>query len=213
MLSEQIENYILLHTTEEDPLLHELYRETNLKTVYPHMLSGHLQGRVLEMLSRMINPMNILEIGTFTGYSAICLARGLKPGGKLVTIEVNPEYAEIAKRYFDRAGLNDFIEQVAGHALEKIPGLNRKWNLVFIDADKENYLDYYNLVIDRLTTGGYIFVDNVLWDGKVLEPKAKQDKETRGISSFNEFIRTDARVEHVLLPVRDGLMILRKKQG
>jgi predicted O-methyltransferase YrrM len=211
MIPKKFEDYALLHTSPEDPLLHQLYRETNLKSVYPRMLSGHLQGKLLEMLSTMIQPDHILEIGTFTGYSAICLARGLSPHGKLITIEVNPEFPGIAHKYFKRAGLANKIIQETGHALDLIPGLDYTWDLVFIDADKENYVNYYKLVIDRVRKGGFIIADNVLWGGKVLNPDEKQDKETKGITTFNAFIRRDKRIDHVMVPVRDGLMILRKK--
>jgi len=210
MISKKLENYTLLHTSEEDPLLKELYRETNLKVLYPRMLSGHLQGKLLVLFSYMINPTFILEIGTYTGYSAICLAKGLKPGGKLITIEINPELVDFAQNYFDRSGLSSSIEQKTGKALDIIPHLTEEWDLVFIDADKENYLNYYKMVIDQVRTGGFIIADNVLWDGKVLDSRVKPDKETRGITEFNDFIQRDSRVENVLLPVRDGLMILRK---
>ena len=210
MISKKLENYTLLHTSEEDPLIKELYRETNLKVLYPRMLSGHLQGKLLVLFSYMINPTFILEIGTYTGYSAICLAKGLKPGGKLITIEINPELVDFAQNYFDRSGLSSSIEQKTGKALDIIPHLTEEWDLVFIDADKENYLNYYKMVIDQVRTGGFIIADNVLWDGKVLDSRVKPDKETRGITEFNDFIQRDSRVENVLLPVRDGLMILRK---
>ena len=210
MISKKLENYTLLHTSEEDPLLKELYRETNLKVVYPRMLSGHLQGKLLVLFSYMINPTFILEIGTYTGYSAICLAKGLKPGGKLITIEINPEFVDFAQKYFDRSGLSNCIEQKTGEALDIIPHLTEEWDLVFIDADKQNYLNYYKMVIDQVRTGGFIIADNALWDGKVLDSKVKPDKETRGIIEFNGFVQRDSRVENVLLPVRDGLMILRK---
>ena len=211
MISKKYEDYALLYTTEEDPVLYDLYRETHVKVVYPRMLSGHLQGKLLEMFSHMIRPDHILEIGTYTGYSAICLAKGLNDGGKLITIELNPELHDLAKKYFERAGLSNSIIQKSGRALDIIPGLKETWDLVFIDADKENYLNYFKLVIERVRKGGLIIADNVLWSGKVLDPEEKQDKETRGITAFNEFVRRDERVERVLLPVRDGLMMLRKK--
>lgn len=210
MITESVENYMMQHTSEEDPLLHELYRETNLKAVYPRMISGHYQGRLLEMISRMIQPSSILEIGTFTGYSAICLARGLKAGGKLTTIELNPELADFAGKYFERSGLMESIVQKTGNALDIIPLMEGGWDLAFIDADKENYLNYYQLVMEKMPAGGFILADNVLWSGKVLSPQSRQDKETRGIAAFNDFIQGDGRVENVLLPVRDGLMLLRK---
>ena len=210
MISDKLEKYALSYTSPEDPLLRELYRETNLKTMYPRMLSGPVQGKLLEMLSRMIQPKYILEIGTFTGYSALCLARGLQKQGTLVTIELSPEMVDFAGRYFKLAGLEGKIRQETGHALEIIPSLDYEWDLVFIDADKENYLNYYKLVFERLRPGGYVLADNVLWGGKVLEPRTGQDRETRGITEFNEFVRSDPRVDKVLLPLRDGLMVLRK---
>ncbi len=211
MIPGNVEEYALFHTSQEDPLLHELYRETNLKTMYPRMLSGPLQGKLLEMISRMIGPAAILEIGTFTGYSAICLARGLRPGGRLVTIEVDPELVDFAGRYFEKAGLAGTIRQYAGNALDILPGLEQEWDLVFIDADKEGYADYYDLVIDNVVQGGYILADNVLWDGKVLADPREHDRETQGIAAFNAHVRGDERVDRLFLPVRDGLMILRKK--
>lgn len=212
MISKKLEAYASHMTTAEDPLLHELYRETHLKMMYPRMLSGALQGKMLEMLSHMIRPERILEIGTFTGYSAICLARGLKRGGTLNTIEINPEMVNFARTFFNRAGIADQVVQHTGAALEVIPTLTETWDLVFIDADKENYLAYYHLVMDQLKPGGFILADNVLWGGKVLDEQAKQDKETRGIVAFNEFVSRDDRVEQVLLTVRDGVLLLRKKQ-
>ena len=211
MIPEEIEEYALFHTSEQDPLLHELYRETNLKTLYPRMLSGPLQGKLLEMISRMIGPANVLEIGTFTGYSAICLARGLRPGGLLTTIEVDPELADFAGRYFRKAGLTGSIRQHIGKAMDILPQLNYPWDLVFIDADKESYVDYYDMVIGQMASGGYILADNVLWDGKVLEDPGRQDRETKGIVAFNAKVRKDDRADQLLLPVRDGLMIIRKK--
>lgn len=210
MIQEALEKYMIKHTSVEDPVLHELYRETNLKAMYPRMLSGHYQGKLLEFFSHMIQPSFILEIGTFTGYSAICLAKGLQAGGRLVTIEINPELADFAAKYFERSGLTQSIEQKIGKAQQVIPELNERWDMVFIDADKENYLNYYQLVIDRVRKGGFIIADNVLWGGKVVKEESKQDKETRGITEFNDFIQKDLRVENLLLPVRDGLMVLRK---
>ena len=210
-MNKELENYILSHTNTEDPLLTELTRETHIKTMFPRMLSGHLQGRFLEMVSHMINPSAILEIGTFTGYSAICLARGLKGGGLLHTIDVDPELEYLAKNYFERAGLQAKIHQHIGNAIDIIPVLDHTFDLVFIDADKENYLSYYNLVFDKVNAGGFILADNALWDGKVILSDGKSDKETRGIKEFNEFVHHDKRVENMLLPLRDGIMMLRKK--
>lgn len=210
MMSKKTDEYVASITSAEDPLLYELYRETHLKMMYPRMLSGHVQGRFLEMISRMICPKAILEIGTFTGYSAICLARGLGQEGKLTTIEMDPEITEFAGRYIKRAGLADQVRQITGQALEIIAGLDEVWDLVFIDADKENYLNYFKTIVDRVRPGGFIIADNVLWGGKVMEPEAKQDKETRGIVEFNEYVKKDSRIDQVLLTVRDGLMLMRK---
>ncbi len=210
MISKKIEEYVLSHSSPDDELLNELYRETHLKILHPRMLSGRLQGKILEMISRMIQPQNILEIGTYTGYSAICLANGMQGQGKLHTIEINPELHDFAQKYFEKAGISHKVVQHTGNALEIIPELNTSWDLVFIDADKENYLNYYKHLIGRVKIGGFILADNVLWDGKVISPGKNPDKETRGIIEFNEYIQLDKRVENVLLPVRDGIMILRK---
>jgi predicted O-methyltransferase YrrM len=211
MMKKELENYILAHTGKEDPLLTELTRETHIKTMFPRMLSGHLQGKFLEMVSQMVSPTTILEIGTFTGYSAICLALGLKEGGLLHTIDVDPELEYLAKQYFEKTKVQDKIVQHIGDAKDIIPSLDYTFDLVFIDADKENYLNYYHLVFDKVRAGGFILADNALWDGKVLLPNGKTDKETRGIKEFNEFVHTDERVENLLLPLRDGIMVLRKK--
>lgn len=211
MLSEKLENYILEHTTAEDGLLADLNRETHLKVMYPRMLSGNLQGRFLEMISHMINPKVILEIGTYTGYSAICLAKGLSDDGVIHTIEINPELNSFAKKYFNKSGLKYKIQQHVGSALEIIPQLNEVFDLVFIDADKENYLNYYKLVFDQVKSGGFILADNALWDGKVMKNPDNQDKETKGIDEFNKYIQQDTRVENMLLPLRDGIMMIRKR--
>ena len=205
-----IMEYALQHTTPEDEVLNRLNRETNLKTVYPHMLSGHLQGRLLEMLSHMIRPHRILEIGTFTGYSAICLAKGLPEKGLLHTIDINDELADMALKYFRLAGLSEKIIFHAGDAREIIPELEDEFDLIFIDGDKEQYLEYYEAVMRKLKKSGFILADNVLWGGKVLPGYAGRDKETAGIADFNAFISADKRVEKILLPFRDGLFILRK---
>ena len=210
MKSKQIERYILDHTKEEDSLLAELSRETNLKAMYPRMLSGHLQGKFLEMTSCMINPKAILEIGTYTGYSAICLAKGLSDDGVLHTIEINQELRSFSDKYFDKAGLKFKIQQHIGSALDIIPHLDDIFDLVFIDADKENYLNYYKLVFDKVKTGGFILADNALWDGKVTNNPDQHDKETKGIVEFNKYIQQDKNVENMLLPLRDGIMMVRK---
>lgn len=206
--SPELQNYIENHTKAESPLLSKLNRETHLKLMMPQMLSGHLQGQVLSMLSKMINPQHILEIGTFSGYSALCLAEGLRDGGMLYTIDINEELEEMVSRYIKEAGMEQKIKPMTGNALEIIPRLNLEFDLVFIDADKVNYLNYYNMVLPILKTGGYIIADNVLWSGHVLH--TNPDKDTKAIKEFNDTIHSDSRVENVLLPVRDGLMLIRK---
>lgn len=210
MDSKKMEKYILDHTKEEDSLLKELNRETYLKVIQPRMLSGHLQGKFLEMVSCMINPKTILEIGTYTGYSAICLAKGLSVDGVLHTIEINPEFNVFSEKYFERSGLKYKIQQHTGSALEIIPQMDEVFDLVFIDADKENYLNYYKMVFDKVKPDGFILADNALWDGKVLKNPNQQDKETKGIDQFNKYIQQDKRVENMLLPLRDGIMMIRK---
>ncbi|MCU0399196.1 MAG: class I SAM-dependent methyltransferase, partial [Cyclobacteriaceae bacterium] len=174
----------------------------------PRMLSGHLQGRLLSMISHMIQPKSILEIGTYTGYSAICLAEGLRPGGKLITLDINDELEELVRGFFKQASLTEIIDYRIGNALHIIPTLTDSFDLVFIDADKENYCRYYDLVFKLVPLGGFILADNVLWSGKVLDEKP--DKDTKAILAFNEMIQQDSRVENVLLPVRDGIMLVRK---
>ncbi len=207
-LPEKLEEYVEAHTREEDQLLQELNRETYLKVLMPRMLSGHLQGQVLRMLSKMIQPEKILEIGTFTGYSGICLAQGLTPTGVLHTIDINQELRSMVTSYFEKAGLSEKIVYHTGNAIEIIPTMDMAFDLVFIDADKENYSNYFDLVIDKVRTGGYIIADNVLWSGKVIEPNP--DKDTKAIMDFNDKIQADTRVENVLLPVRDGLLVMKK---
>jgi len=207
----KLEQYISNHTEAESSLLAELNRETNHKVLLSRMLSGHVQGKFLEMISKMINPKNILEIGTYTGYSALCLAQGLTENGKIHTIEINDELESLIRRYFSRSGLEHKIELHIGNALEIIPGLDEEFDLVFIDADKSQYLDYYNIVIDKTRKGGYILADNVLWSGKVVLPLDPNDDNTSGILVFNDFVHRDTRVENVILPIRDGIMLLRKK--
>jgi caffeoyl-CoA O-methyltransferase len=210
MTEKRIEEYIQKHTTPENGLMKEINRETHLKTFYPNMLSGHVQGKFLEMISHMIRPRRVLEIGTFTGYSAIALASGLTVDGKVITIDVNDELSRMVKDFIRRAGHSDKIDLFIGDALEIIPTLQEEFDLVFIDADKEQYVDYYELAFPKLRKGGFILADNVLWSGKVLEPDELSDKETRGIKAFNTHLRKDERVEQVMLTVRDGLLLARK---
>jgi predicted O-methyltransferase YrrM len=207
----EIDKYILNHIDHEDEILKELDRETNLNVLGARMISGHLQGQVLSLLSKLIRPKCILEIGTFTGYSAICLAKGLEEGGKLITIEIDDELENIAKRYFEKAGIQNFIVQKIGPALEIIPTLKETFDLVFIDAHKPEYPAYYDAIIDKVNKGGIIIADNTLWSGKVLELPADDDIATHGIIQFNEMIKNDNRVEKVILPLRDGMTIIRKK--
>lgn len=209
-ISEELSRYTELHTEPEPPILQELNRETHLKVLMPRMLSGHLQGRILSLLSKIHRPKNILEIGTYTGYSAICLAEGLQEDGKLTSIDINYELEEMVKSYFAKAGLENKINYLIGNALEIIPTLKEKFDLVFIDADKINYGKYFDLVIDKLNPGGLIIADNVLWSGKVLENYESVDKDTKALMDFNNKVLKDSRVETVMFPIRDGLSILRK---
>jgi caffeoyl-CoA O-methyltransferase len=204
----KIQAYAEAHSSPESPLLHKINRETYASVMAPRMLSGHLQGRFLAMISKMIQPSSILEIGTYTGYSALCLAEGLKPGGKLVTIDINEELEGRVRSYIKKAGHDTAIEYHVGDAAVIIPGLDFLFNLVWIDADKENYSNYFDLVIDKVVPGGFILADNVLWSGKVLDPAP--DKDTAAIQAFNDKVIGDARIENVLLPLRDGIMVMRK---
>jgi len=195
-------------SSEESPLLKEISRDTHANVLMPRMLSGHLQGRLLSMISKMCKPTTILEIGTYTGYSALCLAEGLAENGKLITLDINEELENQVRHYFKESNFEHKIDYRIGDARKIIPGMNLNFDLVFIDADKESYSTYFDLVIDRVPSGGYILADNVLWSGKVLDPKP--DKDTRAIMTFNQKVRNDKRVENVLLPVRDGIMVMRK---
>lgn len=211
-LSKELQEYVLQHTSPEPELLQKLNRETYLKVLMPRMLSGHYQGRVLSMLSHMIKPKQILEIGTYTGYSALCLAEGLAPDGQLHTIDINDELEDLVRKYITEAGLESRVNYYLGNALEIIPTLNIQFDLVFIDADKINYSRYYDLILEKTVSGGFILADNVLWSGKVVQqPGKKIDKDTQAILDFNLKIQQDDRVENVLLPLRDGLLLMRKK--
>ena len=208
-MDRQLEKYITSHSTPPDALLEELYRETHIRFINPNMVSGHLQGKLLEMISGMIIPDSILEIGTFTGYSAICLAKGLNEGGRLITIELNDELESFSREYFERAGLSGSIEQITGRAQDIIPGLEGMFDLVFIDGDKREYCEYFKLVKEKVRKGGFILADNVLWGGKALDNDTK-DQQSKGIIEFNEMIRQEPGIENLILPFRDGLMIIRK---
>lgn len=210
-LDPELDKYAEDHTSPETTLLRELNRHTHVNVLKPRMLSGHFQGRTLSMLSKIAKPYRILEIGTYTGYSALCLAEGLQENGKLITIDVNYELEELVKTYIEKAGLEHKIEMKVGNAMDIIPTLEESFDIVFIDADKSNYAHYYDLLIDKLPSGSLIIADNVLWSGKVLDPIKNKDKDTQALLSFNKKIQEDERVENVLLPIRDGLMVIRKK--
>ena len=209
-LPQQIDDYACNHTQSESPLLTELNRETWAKVLIPRMLSGHLQGRALSMFSKMIQPQVILEIGTYTGYSAICLEEGLKENGKLYTIDINEELESMSSSYFEKAGIQHKVKQFIGNAIDIIPTINDHFDLVFIDADKENYSNYFDMVIDKMPIGGFIIADNVLWSGKVTEEVKANDTETQALKDYNSKIHQSDRVENILLPIRDGLMICQK---
>jgi len=211
MIDSKIETYIEDHTTPENELLKELNRQTHLRTFYPRMLSGHIQGKFLEMVCQMIRPNRVLEIGTFTGYSAIAMAQGLPDDALIFTIEVNEEMESFIREYITKSGMDKKIRLLMGNALEIIPTLDDVFDLVFIDADKEQYVDYYKLAKEKLRPGGFIIADNVIWSGKVLEKSSKTDKETQGIVAFNEFVKNDPDVEQMILSIRDGLLLIRKK--
>ncbi len=213
LLSQVINNYVEAYTTPEEPLLAKLNRETNLKIELPVMLSGHLQGAVLQMISHMVRPKNILEIGTYTGYSAICLAKGLQKEGQLHTIDVNEELYDMCYRYICDAGLEGRIIQHIGKAQEIIPTLEDTFDLVFIDADKVNYSLYYDQVFDKVNIGGFILADNVLYEGEVTEDESKMGRNAKAMHAYNKKLLEDERVEQVLLPIRDGIMIARKLSG
>lgn len=210
-LDSVIEQYALEHSEVESTLLNELNRQTHIKVIQPRMLSGHLQGRILSLLSQSIRPKTILEIGTYTGYSALCMAEGLQKNGQLYTIDNNKEIAPFANKYFNKSSYKNLIKMIVGNALDVIPDLNLKWDLVFIDADKENYSNYFDAIIENVNQGGMIIADNVLWSGKVTKPTSKNDVETQALKSFNGKVHSDSRVSNVLMPVRDGMMIMIKK--
>lgn len=208
-ISEELENYIANHSQQEPELLAALNRETHQKILQPRMLSGHFQGRVLSMLSKLIRPINILEIGTYTGYATLCLCEGMQKNGSMDTIDINEELESIQKKYFDLSPWHAQIQQHIGDAIEIIPTLEKKYDLVFIDADKENYLNYFDLIAPKMSQGGIILSDNVLWSGKVLETPDPRDLSTNVLLAYNKKINEDPRVETVLLPIRDGLTVSR----
>lgn len=210
-LPEKIDNYASDHSENEPKLLQELNRETWQKVMIPRMLSGHFQGRVLSMISKLINAKHILEIGTYTGYSALCLAEGMQNGGSLHTIDKNEELFDIQRKYFDKSGWGTQMHQYVGKALDIIPTLDLKFDLVFIDADKGNYSNYFYAIIDKMNSGGVILSDNVLWSGKVAEAIQPKDTDTPALIEYNKLLKDDPRVETVLLPIRDGLTISRVK--
>lgn len=209
-LEDKIEDYSFSHTSNESELLNKIARETHLEVLRPRMLSGHFQGRLLSMFSNMIQPKRILEIGTYTGYSALCLAEGLMDDGKLFTIDINEELEDRVRQYFKESEFNDKIRFLVGDAISIIPDLKEIWDLVFIDADKKNYTTYFDLVISAVKPGGYIIADNVLWSGKVIDDQCN-DEDTIALRNFNDTLMSDSRLEVILLPLRDGLMVARKK--
>ena len=208
-ISQDLENYIEQHSEKEPELLAALNKETYQKVLLPRMLSGHFQGRVLSMLSKLIRPVNILEIGTYTGYSALCLCEGMQENGTLHTIDIKEELVDFQRKHFDKSPWGNQIVQHLGEAIDIIPTLELKFDLVFIDADKENYINYFELIVPKMNKGGIILSDNVLWSGKVLEPLNPKDISTKTLLDYNLLLRNDPRVETVLLPIRDGLTVSR----
>ena len=209
-IDDNILNYSISKSEKESKLLNDLYRETYLKVLNPRMISGHYQGRILSFISKIISPKKILEIGTYTGYSAICLCEGMDKDGILHTIDNNKELVEIQNKYFKKANLKDKIVQHSGDAKNIIPSIDEEFDIVFIDADKESYPEYYDLIINKVRTGGIIIADNILWSGKILEKVEKDDQATKSIIEFNNKIIEDSRVKNIILPIRDGLNIVRK---
>ena len=208
-LSEELENYAAQHTEDEPLLLQELNKRTHLNVLQPRMISGHFQGRFLSLLSKMVQPRTILEIGTYTGYATLCLAEGLHPDGVLHTIDIKEELTDLQREFFDRSGYGNQIVQHLGKAADIIPALDTTFDLVFIDADKQNYAHYFDLVIEKMNRGGLILSDNVLWSGKVVEEVKHNDKHTQALMAYNQKIKDDPRVETVLLPIRDGITLSR----
>lgn len=210
-MTKEIESYILSHSDEEGSLLAALNRDANVNLLRPRMLSGHLQGRILKMFCRMLKPRRVLEIGTYTGYATLCMAEALEKGAEIHTLEINDEMEDFIRKYVSQSPDKDKIKLYFGDAMEIIPAMDQTFDLVFIDADKRLYSDYYDLIFDKLPAGALILADNTLWDGKVLEPLQSSDKQTAGILAFNDKIKADQRVEKVILPLRDGLTMIWKK--
>lgn len=210
-IDERLDDYIAAHSSPEGDYLYRLYRATNIEILNPHMASGHVQGRLLKLLVKMIRPKNILEIGTYTGYSAICMAEGLDNDGKLYTFEIDDELEDFTRSWIEGSPVSDKIVFTIGSALEQVPQMGIKFDLAFIDGNKREYIDYYEMALEHLNTGGWILADNTLWDGHVIDP-AYKDAQTNGVRAFNDYVRADERVEEVILPLRDGLTIIRKKQ-
>lgn len=210
-MTKEIESYILSHSDEEGSLLAALNRDANVNLLRPRMLSGHLQGRILKMFCRMLKPKRVLEIGTYTGYATLCMAEALEKDAEMHTLEINDEMEDFIRKYVSQSPDKDKIKLYFGDAMEIIPALDESFDLVFIDADKRLYSDYYDLIFDKLPAGALILADNTLWDGKVLEPLHPADKQTAGILAFNDKIKADQRVEKVILPLRDGLTMIWKK--
>lgn len=209
-LSEALDDYIIDHSASEPELLKQLTKETYQKVLQPIMLSGPYQGRVLSMISKLMQPKHILELGTFTGYATLCLAEGLAKDGKIHTIDINEELTDFQRKYFDKSGYGEQIVQYTGNAIDIVPSINTTFDLVFIDADKPNYSNYFQLIIDKLNKGGIILSDNVLWHGKVVESLDSKDKSTKAVLDYNTLLKNDSRIETVVLPIRDGLTISRK---
>ena len=211
MKTEELEKYILHHSEPEPEYLYRLWRSTNVHLLRGRMASGHLQGRLLKMLVQMIKPKNILEVGTFSGYSALCMAEGLEEGGKVWTYEINDEMEDFTRPWLENSTVSDRIEFIIGNAITEAPKLGILFDMAFIDGDKRTYMETYEMVLKVLRPGGFILADNTLWDGHVLEIPKTADRQTQGIESFNDFLMKDQRVEQVILPLRDGLTLIRKK--
>lgn len=210
-MTPELENYVLAHSDPEGDYLYRLWRATNIHLLHGRMASGHLQGRLLKMLVRMIRPKNILEVGTFSGYSAICLAEGLERGGMVYTYEINDELEDFTRPWIEGSPVADHIRFIIGDALTEAPKLGVEFDMAFIDGDKRTYIDTYEMALNLLCPGGFILADNTLWDGHVLEKPRPSDRQTAGIEAFNDYVAADSRVEKVILPLRDGLTLIRKK--